>query len=70
MTFSDKSKTIRLIELVKQLLDKGENTIIYCSQKAFAENKAKIEAKLTELNDRKAKIINLRTEMEKLSLLE
>ena len=42
LTFSDKSKTIRLIELVKQLLDKGENTIIYCSQKAFAENKAKI----------------------------
>ena len=42
LTFSAKSKTIRLIELVKQLLDKGENTIIYCSQKALTENKAKI----------------------------
>ena len=33
-------------------------------------DKAKIEAKLNELNDRRARLINLREEMKKLSLLE
>lgn len=41
LEFSGKSKTVHVIELVKQLLDRNENTIIYCSQKYLTEKWAK-----------------------------
>ncbi len=41
LTFTSKNKITRLVQLVKQLLNRGENTIIYCSQKYTTENYAK-----------------------------
>ncbi|WP_302979421.1 helicase-related protein [Paraprevotella clara] len=41
LTFTEKAKKNRVIQLVKQLLERGENTIIYCSQKHLTEKRAK-----------------------------
>lgn len=41
LNFTEKTKKARVIQLVKQLLERSENTIIYCSQKYLTENWAK-----------------------------
>lgn len=41
LTFTEKTKTARLVQLVKQLLKRGENAIIYCNQKYSTEQWAK-----------------------------
>lgn len=41
LSFAGTGKKERVVELVKQLLDKNENAIIYCSQKAITEQWAK-----------------------------
>lgn len=41
LNFTEKTKTGRVIQLVKQLLARHENTIIYCSQKPLTEKYAK-----------------------------
>ena len=41
LTFTEKTKKARVVQLVKQLLERSENTIIYCSQKHLTENWAK-----------------------------
>ncbi len=41
LTFTDKTKKVRVAQLVKQLIAKDENAIIYCSQKHITENWAK-----------------------------
>lgn len=41
LNFTEKTKKARVIQLVKQLLERSENTIIYCSQKYSTENWAK-----------------------------
>lgn len=41
LTFTTRNVTDRFIQLTKQLLDRGENTIVYCSQKHITESKAK-----------------------------
>ncbi len=41
LTFTGTGKIERVVELVKQLLDRNENAIIYCSQKAITERWAK-----------------------------
>ena len=42
LTFTSDSKRGRLIQLVTQLLNRGENAIVYCSTKASTEKYAKI----------------------------
>lgn len=63
LTFTNRAKKTRVIQLVKQLLERSENTIIYCSQKHQTENWAKVlingEAELKNINnDRVVKLIN------------
>ena len=41
LNFTEKTKKARVVQLVKQLLERSENTIIYCSQKYLTENWAK-----------------------------
>ena len=41
LTFTDKTKSARIIQLVTHLLDRGENAIVYCSTKARTEKYAK-----------------------------
>lgn len=41
LSFAGTGKKERVVELVKQLLDRNENAIIYCSQKAITEQWAK-----------------------------
>lgn len=41
LTFTEKTKKARVVQLVKQLLERSENTIIYCSQKPLTETYAK-----------------------------
>lgn len=41
LTFTEKTKTARFVELIKQLLQRRENAIVYCSQKAITEKCAK-----------------------------
>ena len=41
LTFTEKTKKVRVVQLVKQLLERSENTIIYCSQKHLTEKWAK-----------------------------
>lgn len=41
LTFSESKKTAHVVQLVKQLLDRNENAIIYCSQKPYTESWAK-----------------------------
>lgn len=41
LTFTESTKTAHVVQLVKQLLEKGENAIIYCSQKPYTESWAK-----------------------------
>ena len=41
LSFTGTNKTDRVVELVKQLLERGENAIIYCSQKQYTERWAK-----------------------------
>lgn len=50
LAFTEKTKKARVVQLVKQLLEKSENTIIYCNQKHLTEKWAK------ELIDGKANI--------------
>lgn len=63
LNFTEKTKKARVIQLVKQLLERSENTIIYCSQKHLTENWAKelvsgeIGLKNIE-NDRVVKLVN------------
>ena len=42
LTFTDKTKSARIIQLVTQLLNRGENAIVYSSTKASTERYAKI----------------------------
>lgn len=42
LTFTNKTKTDRVVELVTQLLARGENAIVYCGQRASTEKYAKI----------------------------
>lgn len=42
LTFTNKTKSARIVQLVTQLLDRGENAIVYCSKKASTEKYAKI----------------------------
>lgn len=63
LTFTEKAKKARVIQLVKQLLERSENTIIYCSQKYLTENWAKElingETGLENIdNDKVIKLIN------------
>lgn len=41
LSFTESTKTAHVVQLVKQLLEKGENTIIYCSKKPHTESWAK-----------------------------
>lgn len=41
-TFTNKTKSARIVQLVTQLLNRGENAIVYCSTKASTEKYAKI----------------------------
>ena len=41
LTFVDNTKTTHVVQLVEQLLARGENTIVYCGQKYFTEKWAK-----------------------------
>lgn len=63
LSFTEKTKKARVIQLVKQLLDRSENTIIYCSQKHLTEKWAKElingEVGLEDIaNDRVIKLTN------------
>lgn len=51
LEFSGKTKTIHVIELVKQLMDRDENAIVYCNQKHLTEKWAKTIINNIELND-------------------
>ena len=42
LTFTNKTKSARIVQLVTQLLNRGENAIVYCSTKASTEEYAKI----------------------------
>lgn len=42
LTFTNKTKSARIVQLVTQLLNRGENAIVYCSTKASTEKYAKI----------------------------
>ena len=42
LTFTNKTKKARIVQLVTQLLNRGENTIVYCSTKASTEKYAKV----------------------------
>ena len=41
LSFTESTKTAHVVQLVKQLLEKDENSIIYCSQKPYTESWAK-----------------------------
>lgn len=41
LTFTEKTKTARVVQLVKQLINRSENAIIYCNQKYLTEKWAK-----------------------------
>lgn len=63
LSFTEKTKTAHVIQLVKQLLGRSENTIIYCSQKHITEKWAKElikgEVGLENINnDRIARLVN------------
>lgn len=63
LTFTDKTKKVRVTQLVKQLIGNDENAIIYCSQKYLTENWAKDllngDSGLTKVtNDRVARLVN------------
>lgn len=63
LTFTEKTKKARVIQLIKQLLEREENAIIYCSQKHLTENWAKKlineDTGLGNIdNDRVTKLIN------------
>lgn len=42
LTFTEKTKTSHVVQLIKQLLERGENTIVYCNQKYLTEKWAKV----------------------------
>ena len=63
LTFTDKSKKVRVAQLVKQLIAKDENAIIYCSQKHLTENWTyellNRDSGLTNItNDRVSRLVN------------
>lgn len=63
LTFTERTKKAHVIQLVKQLLERSENTIIYCSQKHLTEYWAKElingEVGLENIdNDRVIRLIN------------
>lgn len=41
LTFTEKTKTVRVVQLAKQLINRSENAIIYCNQKYLTEKWAK-----------------------------
>lgn len=62
LTFTDKTKKVRVVQLVKQLIANDENAIIYCGQKYLTENWAKDllngDSGLTNVtNDRVARLV-------------
>ena len=63
LNFTEKTKKAHVIQLVKQLLERSENTIIYCSQKHSTENWAKElingDSGLQDIDDKRVvKLIN------------
>lgn len=63
LTFTERTKKARVVQLVKQLLERSENTIIYCGQKTLTEKYAKelinVETGLENIvNDKVTRLIN------------